>query len=48
MLPYGNKDGLGVNAAPRLYSKYLADNEDDDDRALYALWATLADEKARH
>ena len=29
------------------YSKYLAENEDDDDRALYALWVTLADEKAR-
>ena len=29
------------------YSKYLAENEDDDDRALYALWETLADEKAR-
>ena len=29
------------------YSKYLADDEDDDDRALYALWATLEDERAR-
>jgi len=29
------------------YSKYLAENEDDDDCALYALWETLADEKAR-
>ena len=29
------------------YSKYLAENEDDDDRALYALWATLEDERAR-
>ena len=29
------------------YSNYLADDDDDDDRALYALWATLEDERAR-